>query len=489
MGETPPLRSGAVSSSAPAAIGMAWTSCSPPSGRRGTCDRVALCPELPVEKRLQCLAGTEQANLDGVAGGAERGRRLVGVELLEVAQREHGPVARRQALDGPAYGGARLLPLEHPVAGHVPCRGRLAPASVVAKARQELFDRVLPAPTPAAELHERRVDDDAVQPRRQPRSAGNGANRLECREERLLDGVACILLGPHQAAGDRQHPTTVLADHRLEGLRVAVAEPADECAFVLWLDRCLLHRRRHPVALAEQLADEARAPAELRPVPLQLVQQANTSSIEELDTRDVQSHRTLPAEYRPAGVAELLDGLLRESTLDTEGLGTVGHRHPGDSHHGAHHPAQGTCRGAREARTCQELLERRALGREFDSRRPARSGRDISRIYERSSALRRMPSFCIRLRSVLGFRLSRRAAPCGPSIRQPVLLRVATMCWRSTSRRPAGPVDGASELAVGGGATVGTGSTSGATRRSGPGDRITARSMTFSSSRTLPGHG
>src|SRR5262249_3809005 len=248
MGGTPPLRSGAASSSAPAVIGMAWTSCSPPSGRRGSLlDRVALCAELPVEKRLQGLASTLQANLDGVVRGAVRGRGLVGVEPLDVAQRGHSPVARRQPVDGPAHGGARLLPLEHAVAGHVPCRGRLAPASVVAKARQELFDRVLPAPTPAAELHQRRVDDDAVQPRGQPRSAGEGANRLECREERLLDGVACILLGPRHAAGGRPPPTTVLADYRLEGLRVAVAGPAGQAALRLLLDPFTLHSPPPPL--------------------------------------------------------------------------------------------------------------------------------------------------------------------------------------------------------------------------------------------------
>src|SRR5262245_41987209 len=120
MGGTPPHPSGAVSSSAPAAIGMAWTSCSPPSDRRGSLlDRVALCPELQVENRLQCLAGAVQANLDGVTGGTERGRRLVGVELLDVAEHEHGPVARRQTLDGPAHDSARLLSLEHAVAGYV----------------------------------------------------------------------------------------------------------------------------------------------------------------------------------------------------------------------------------------------------------------------------------------------------------------------------------------------------------------------------------
>jgi len=39
------------------------------------------------------------------------------------------------------------------------------------------------------------------------------------------------------------------------------------------------------------------------------------------------------------------------------------------------------------------------------------AGCDISRIYGDSAALRRMPSFFMRLRRVLGFTLSRRAAP------------------------------------------------------------------------------
>ena len=46
--------------------------------------------------------------------------------------------------------------------------------------------------------------------------------------------------------------------------------------------------------------------------------------------------------------------------------------------------------------------------------------------YETSS-LRRMPSFLMRLRSVLGLTPRTRAAPSAPSMRQPVSLRTLTM--------------------------------------------------------------
>src|SRR5262249_43165546 len=56
---------------------------------------------------------------------------------------------------------------------------------------------------------------------------------------------------------------------------------------------------------------------------------------------------------------------------------------------------------------------------------------DMSRIYEDSSALRRMPSFLIRLRRVLGCIFRARAAPCGPSICHRVRLRAEMMWLRS----------------------------------------------------------
>ncbi len=56
------------------------------------------------------------------------------------------------------------------------------------------------------------------------------------------------------------------------------------------------------------------------------------------------------------------------------------------------------------------------------------------------SLLRLMPSFLIRLRRVLGFRLSKPAAPLGPSIFHVVRLSTSTMCLRSISSSVSGSV-------------------------------------------------
>ena len=92
---------------------------------------------------------------------------------------------------------------------------------------------------------------------------------------------------------------------------------------------------------------------------------------------------------------------------------------------------------------------------------------------------RSIPSFFMRRRSVLGCSPRRSAALPTPLIRHAHASRVATMCWRSTSRSwLAGRrrVAGARRLPRASSRT-----------RVRPGERIMARSTTFSSSRTLPG--
>ena len=180
-----------------------------------------------------------------------------------------------------------------------------------------------------------------------------------------------------------------------------------------------------------------------------------------------------PREYRLRMPCAAPRRSLREPTLDAKGLDAVGRRIRVTRIMVRDAPAQGDVPRSREAGSGRRNAWNNAdFGCESGSRRP-RGGRDISRIYESSAALRRMPSFCMRLRSVLGFRPSRRAAPWGPSIRQPVCLRTATMCWRSTSsqrrRRAARPARRRRRAAAVAGATGGPGSSSGATRELGPG--------------------
>src|SRR5207245_1832305 len=77
-------------------------------------------------------------------------------------------IARGQSADGVPHHLASLLTLAQRVARVVPLRRRLGPVPVVVEAGEEPLDRLLAATPPAPELHERSVDDDAVDPCRQP---------------------------------------------------------------------------------------------------------------------------------------------------------------------------------------------------------------------------------------------------------------------------------------------------------------------------------
>ena len=100
-----------------------------------------------------------------------------------------------------------------------------------------------------------------------------------------------------------------------------------------------------------------------------------------------------------------------------------------------------------------------------------------------------MPSFFIFLYSVERFIPRRVAAPFGPPNTQPVSRRTPRMCSRSASARVAAaffsPAASSAEARgeeEGGRSPTGTWSER-------PGERMTARSITFCSSRTLPGQG
>ena len=91
-------------------------------------------------------------------------------------------------------------------------------------------------------------------------------------------------------------------------------------------------------------------------------------------------------------------------------------------------------------------------------------------------------SLTIRLRSVLGRRPRRSAACPRPSIVQPLRSSAATMWLRSASRSVVAGAAAAREARAGGTASASS------SLSCGPVDRIRARSITFCSSRTLPGH-
>ena len=120
----------------------------------------------------------------------------------------------------------------------------------------------------------------------------------------------------------------------------------------------------------------------------------------------------------------------------------------------------------------------------------------------RVQARRRMPSAFMRSRSVDGRTPSSSAAPPGPAMRPAARSSAATMLSRSSARRSDSFRIGCAPVAAGGGRARRRGASPASprpgaaradqaararARSGGVGDRITARSITCCSSRTLPG--
>ena len=92
---------------------------------------------------------------------------------------------------------------------------------VLAEVGQEVLDGALGMALEGAEPAQRRVDGDAVQPGPELGPSLEAADVLEGRRERLLDGVAGVLLVAQDAPGHEQHAAAVGAEAGLEGVVIA----------------------------------------------------------------------------------------------------------------------------------------------------------------------------------------------------------------------------------------------------------------------------
>jgi hypothetical protein len=109
-----------------------------------------------------------QSDLDRVRAGVEQLGRFLGVELLDVAQDQDFTVGVGQPLDRASYHRANLRALEKLVARAVPPGDRREPGAALVELRQQLVERLFRLATPAAQLHERGVDDYTMEPGREP---------------------------------------------------------------------------------------------------------------------------------------------------------------------------------------------------------------------------------------------------------------------------------------------------------------------------------
>ena len=94
----------------------------------------------------------------------------------------------------------------------------------------------------AAQVVERAVARDAVEPRPHVDRPLVGEHRVERGGEDLLQHVLGVLLGAEHVAAEREQPRLVAADERLEGAVVAAPDERDEP-----LVRLETEQRRAPV--------------------------------------------------------------------------------------------------------------------------------------------------------------------------------------------------------------------------------------------------
>src|SRR5262249_37714797 len=102
------------------------------------------------------------------------------------------------------------------------------PVARLVEARQQLLDRGLRVAAAAPQLHEARVDDDPMEPRREARGSLEPRDRPKGRDERPLDGVPGRLLVAPVATSDREHPSRVLAHEDLVGRVVSAPQALEE---------------------------------------------------------------------------------------------------------------------------------------------------------------------------------------------------------------------------------------------------------------------
>src|SRR5437773_2243038 len=307
-------------------------------------------------------------------------------ELFDVPEGQHRPVALGQCVERPFQRLARLtrekltLRILRPVRQQE--RALALAVAVLLERRQVPFERGLELVPLAAALVEGGVRRDPVDPAPQGRASREGGALRRDRQEDVLDDLLRVALIPCDAEGEPIDARGVLAHQRLERRGVATLEPLDEPRF-------LAHR--HPRA------------------------------------------RSCPATLsRGHPFAVLIDSILsiwRDSTL--------------------------TCRKSRAVRGRRGILVWSTLCRSV--RRPApkfrgeRSERTVLRPrnfvvslpkpgawFSRSVQLladgprgsllrRRIRSFSIRLRSVLGWSFKIFAAPRAPSMTHPARSRAARM--------------------------------------------------------------
>ena len=169
-----------------------------------------------------------QAELDRVLRRAQEVGHLARRQAVDVAHHQHRAMPLRQLVDASPHQRARLFRFERIAARFSPRHHRFRVMTVFGEAREHRLDRLLGPPLPRPDPHQRRVDDDAVEPGRELGMTIETLNRTEGGEKGVLHGVAGGVFVPQQAAGHGEQMTAARPHQFFVGGLVAGLEPGDE---------------------------------------------------------------------------------------------------------------------------------------------------------------------------------------------------------------------------------------------------------------------
>lgn len=171
------------------------------------------------------------------ARDAQGHRNLVGTEARDVAHRDHLRLTRRQLLNGAPHDVERLTPKEHVLCQRAPIRRPSAPVAGGTEALgihgrcvaiRSLQRRGRRHPRFAAAARDRRVHEDAEDPRLERRAELEAVDRSQDGQARLLHDLLRCGARAHVGACHRQHLPVVAVDEQLEGSVVTGAQPREQ---------------------------------------------------------------------------------------------------------------------------------------------------------------------------------------------------------------------------------------------------------------------
>jgi len=104
--------------------------------------------------------------------------------------------------------------------------------SVGLKGREQVFDEFLRLSALRTQTHQRRVDDDTVEPGAQLRVPFERADRPEGAEVGRLEYVAGVFVASNEALRDGEQASAVLSDQQLVRPILTAAQGRDEGGFI-----------------------------------------------------------------------------------------------------------------------------------------------------------------------------------------------------------------------------------------------------------------